>query len=261
MDLLVNELKKPAGQLYKYALLGILETAVRASNAYYNDSQFLDRLDVKLLEASPGDNGWDIFSLDYKVDSPINTIITPEVIQGYLKVFNFLWRLKRVEHALNTTWVQQTSHKKELYTLKDIRKDLHKCNLLRSEMLHFITNLHSYLQVEVLESEWKRFEDKINEAEDLDKIMDIQKKFIETIHNRAILTNAHVDLYQLMINIFEQIHKFAYTQDYLYTSALEEYHRRLTESEDMEDQTQLISPEARQQLNLIGEQYRKNFML
>lgn len=126
MDLLVNELKKPAGQLYKYALLGILETAVRASNAYYNDSQFLDRLDVKLLEASPGDNGWDIFSLDYKVDAPINTVLTPEVIQGYLRVFNLLWRLKRVEHALNSTWVQQTKKKNELYSLKDIRKDLHK---------------------------------------------------------------------------------------------------------------------------------------
>lgn len=126
MDQLVDELKKPAGQLYKYALLGILETAVRASNASYNDSNFLERLDVRLLEASPGDNGWDIFSLDYRVDSPISTIITPEIIKGYLKVFNLLWKLKRVEHSLNATWVQQNSRKNELYSMKDIRKDLHR---------------------------------------------------------------------------------------------------------------------------------------
>lgn len=259
MDLLVDELKKPAGQLYKYALLGILETAVRASNAYYFDAEFLDRLDVRLLEASPGDTGWDIFSLDYKVDNPINTIITPEVIVGYLKVFNLLWKLKRVEHALNNTWVQQTSRKNELYSLKDIRKDLHTCNLLRSEMLHFITNLHSYLQVEVIESEWKRFEHSINEAEDLDKIMEIQRKFIEIIHIRAMLTDDHKELYKVMSSIFELIHKFAYMQDYLYTSALDEYHRRMTESDDMQDQTHLISDEARNQLYLLQDKYRKHF--
>lgn len=155
MDSLVGELSKPAGQLYKYTLLGLLETAVRSSNAYLSEAEFLDRLDVKLLEASPGDNGWDIFSLDYKVDAPINTILTPEIIQGYLKIFNLLWKLKRVEHSLNKTWVQQTSYKNELYSLKEIRSDLHKCNLLRNEMHHFINNLHSYLQVEVIECEWK----------------------------------------------------------------------------------------------------------
>jgi hypothetical protein len=126
-------------------------------------------------------------------------------------------------------------------------------------MLHFITNLHSYLQVEVLESEWKRFKDKVDEAEDLDKIIELQKKFIEVIQIRSMLTHESLDLYQVMMQIFEQIHKFTYTHDYLYTSALEEYHRRMTESEDMQDETQLISPEARQQLYLLGEQYRKNF--
>ena len=259
MDQLVNELSKPAGQLYKYTLLGILETAVRASNAYYFDSELLDRLDVKLLEASPGDNGWDIFSLDYKVDAPINTILTPEIIQGYLKVFHLLWKLKRVEHTLNESWVQQNLKKNELYSLVEIRRDLHKCSLLRSEMLHFITNLHSYLQVEVIESEWKKFEEQLNEAEDLYQMMMIQKRFIEIIHDRTMLTNKHIELYQLMTKIFDQIHKFKNTQDYLYTTALEGYHRRQGPADDIDDQVPLISPELRQQLKLLGEQYRSNF--
>lgn len=105
--------------------MAILETAVRASNAYYLDSEFLDRLDVRLLEASPGDSGWDIFSLDYKINAPINTILTPEVIKGYLKVFNLLWRLKRIEHSINTSWIQAKSKKNDLYSMKDLRKDIH----------------------------------------------------------------------------------------------------------------------------------------
>jgi gamma-tubulin complex component 3 len=256
MDLLVNELLKPAGQLYKYSLLGILETAVRASNAYLSDSEFLDRLDVRLLEASPGDNGWDIFSLDYKVDPPINTILTPETIQGYLKIFNLLWKLKRVEHALNATWIQQISEKNKLYSIVEIRSDLHKCSLLQSEMLHFINNLHSYLQVEVIESEWKKFSEELNDAEDLYQIMTIQKNFISSVHSRAMLTSAHIDLYQLMIKIFEQIHKFKYTQDLLYKSALEEYDRRHLYQEEP---LMPISNEARKQLNMLRMQYREYF--
>ena len=104
MDLLANELQKPAYQLYKHTLLGFLETANRASNAQYHDPEFYNRLDIKLLEHSPGDNGWDVFSLDYNVDAPLNTILTPEVMKGYLKIFNLLWRLKRVDHSLSQTW-------------------------------------------------------------------------------------------------------------------------------------------------------------
>lgn len=40
-------------------------------------------------------------------------------------------------------------------------------------MIHFISNLTSYLQVEVLESAWKIFIDDVTEAENLDEIRSI----------------------------------------------------------------------------------------
>jgi gamma-tubulin complex component 3 len=157
MDLISNELNKPANQLYKHSLLGILESAVRSSNAQFHDPEMLSRLEVKLLQATPGDSGWDIFSLDYRVDCPLSTILTPDVMKEYLRIFNFLWRLKRVDHSLSTTWSQHMTSKFQLSSLRDIREDLHRCNLLRHEMVHFITNIHNYLMVEVLESSWKVF--------------------------------------------------------------------------------------------------------
>lgn len=45
-----------------------------ASNAQYEEPDILERLDVRLLEISPGDLGWDVFSLDYHVDGPIGTV-------------------------------------------------------------------------------------------------------------------------------------------------------------------------------------------
>lgn len=41
---------KPAQTLFLHNLTGILETAVRATNAQYDDADILKRLDVRLLE-------------------------------------------------------------------------------------------------------------------------------------------------------------------------------------------------------------------
>uniref|UniRef100_A0A8C1N9Y4 Gamma-tubulin complex component 3 homolog n=1 Tax=Cyprinus carpio TaxID=7962 RepID=A0A8C1N9Y4_CYPCA len=75
MDLLKPELARAATTLYQHNLTGILETAVRATNAQFDSPEILKRLDVRLLEVSPGDTGWDVFSLDYHVEGPIATVL------------------------------------------------------------------------------------------------------------------------------------------------------------------------------------------
>ena len=47
-----EDLAKPASNLYLHNLTGILETAIRATNAQFDDSDILKRLDVRLLEVS-----------------------------------------------------------------------------------------------------------------------------------------------------------------------------------------------------------------
>ena len=128
-------------------------------------------------------------------------------------------------------------------------------------MLHFITNLHSYLQVEVIESEWKRFMSSIEQAEDLDKIIDIQSKFIEIIHIRCMLTQNNRELYKTMIDIFDLISKFCQFQDHLYTSAIDEYHRRLTESDEMSEEPKFVSIQARRKLYELDQNYKHKFEL
>lgn len=52
------------------------------------------------MESSPGDKGWEIFTLDYRVSdlAPLATVFTEELMSSYKKIFTFLWRLKRIEH-------------------------------------------------------------------------------------------------------------------------------------------------------------------
>lgn len=68
------ELSKPASSLYLHNLTGTLEAAIRATNAQYDQPEALERLDVRMLDLSPGDMGWDVFSLHYHVDGSIGTV-------------------------------------------------------------------------------------------------------------------------------------------------------------------------------------------
>ena len=66
----------------------------------------LRRLDARMLEYSHGEIGWDVFTLEYKVDAPIDTVLDPEAMVKYLKLFNHLWKIKRIEATLSKTWMR-----------------------------------------------------------------------------------------------------------------------------------------------------------
>lgn len=154
MDLLADELGEPASKIYRHTLMGFLETAIRSSNAQYQPKEFLNRLDIKLLEASPGDRGWEIFQLDYRVnDLPVlMTIFSDDVMLAFQKINNFLWKLKRVEHGLSTSWGHGITHQHEFSKIPRMKNRFHKFYLRHQEMAHFVNTIHNYIMVEVVES-------------------------------------------------------------------------------------------------------------
>lgn len=164
-----SDLAKPSSALFRHNLLGILESAIRSSNAQFENQDILNRLDIRLLDPGKTDShrvGWDVFSLDYHVDVPINTVFTPSVMNTYLKIFNFLWRIKRVEHSLSSTWRTQiiSTHTiaatrsvnflSDLILNREIIGQIHQYYIQRNEMLHFMSNLQHYIMFEVLEYSW-----------------------------------------------------------------------------------------------------------
>lgn len=54
------------------------------------------------------DNGWDVFSLFYRVDGPLGTVLDPEASACYRTLFTHLWRAKRMEHTLSQMWKHHT---------------------------------------------------------------------------------------------------------------------------------------------------------
>jgi len=223
MDNLTSELNKPASQIYRHQLMGALDTAIRASNAQYHPTEFVNRLEIKLLEPSSGDTGWDIFTLDYRVESPLSTIFHQNIMRKYLRIFNFLWRVKRVEFCLNTVWINQMKASQFLGKIPTVRREFHRCHLLRNEMIHFIDNLFNYLMVEVIEATWDQFKEKLGGVKELNELIELHENCIDKILEKALLKEKTEAIYKHLLKIFEFIYRLKFTQDILLNKAQEEY--------------------------------------
>ena len=162
------ELSKRASRLFRHALLAQVDGAIRASNAQFDDPEVLERIDVKILHASPGDDGWKVFTLDYRVGGALDAILSESAMANYLQVFRFLWRIKRVENSLSSLWQRtaNTSHVL-LRSVPEIRGILHKCALLRNEMQHVTNIFLSYMMYEVLETGWLLLQSNLAKATSL----------------------------------------------------------------------------------------------
>lgn len=75
MDSVGPELQKSPSKLYRHNLSGILDGSLRSSNAQFEPTFVLNRVLVRLLESRPGDTGWEVFTLDYAIDAPLNAVV------------------------------------------------------------------------------------------------------------------------------------------------------------------------------------------
>lgn len=190
MESLAANLDRPAGAQYRHTLTAQLEHAIRGSNAQYDSPEVLRRLDARMLQLSHGDIGWDCFTLEYKVDAPTDVVVTEWGNKQYLKVFNFLWKIKRVEFALSYSWrrsmtgargVLQSNDPAVLETWKSTRGVL-------AEMIHFVGQLQYYILFEVIESSWDELQKGITKEDcTLDDLIRAHSKFLNSITRKGLL--------------------------------------------------------------------------
>lgn len=190
MESLASNLDRPANSQYRHNLTAQLEHAIRASNAQYDSPDVLRRLDARMLELSHGEIGWDCFTLEYKIDAPVDVVITPWGSTQYLKVFNFLWRVKRVEFALGSTWRRcMTGARGVLASVDDkVGSDWKRARCAIAEMIHFVNQLQYYILFEVIESSWDQLQTAIAKPGcTLDDLIDAHTKYLNSITHKGLL--------------------------------------------------------------------------
>eukprot|EP00727_Mastigamoeba_balamuthi_P011635 m51a1_g7094 putative gamma tubulin ring complex protein 3 (865) ;mRNA; r:37505-40516 len=193
MDAVARELSQPAGALYRHSLVPVLEGAVRGSNAQYEDADVLGRLDVCLAEpaARAGLSGWEAFSLTYRVDAPVNAVLTPAVMEAHQRLFAFLWGVRRAGHLLCAAWRRHTWAARALVASgalpADAQAALGAANSVRREMAHLVATLERYVADDVVEPAWQRWAAAVAGAASLDEAAAAQQAYVGRVLEGALL--------------------------------------------------------------------------
>lgn len=254
MESLASNLDRPANSQYRHTLTAQLEHAIRASNAQFDSPDVLRRLDARMLELSHGEIGWDCFTLEYKIDAPVDVVITPWGSTQYLKVFNFLWRVKRVEFALGSTWRRcMTGARGVLGSVADkVGADWKQARCVMAEMIHFVCQLQYYVLFEVIEASWDQLQAAISKPGcTLDDLIEAHANYLNSITHKGLLGSASSSrnsssssAKQAEESFLSQLHQILKTMlaykdavDGLYSFSVAEFTRRQELSAKIETRT------------------------
>ncbi|GMI01301.1 hypothetical protein TrVE_jg13013 [Triparma verrucosa] len=243
LDAVGPELGKRAEAVYRHNIVGVLDTALRGTNAQYLPQYVLDRCGIKLYEPSPGDSGWDIFSLDYHVESPLTAVVHAKASSKYRRIFHMLWRLKRIEWGLNNTWRRATGVSHSLRANEvggTIKKALRKVALARQEMLHVTSNIQNYLMFEVLEGSWAAFSRKFAESSSLDDIIKAHDEYLDNILHLGLLGEDPESkrLSAQLALVFDIADRFCSVQDRVFVDCLSALGSEATRAEEAQRRIQ-----------------------
>ncbi|KAI9817029.1 MAG: Microtubule-nucleating Tub4p (gamma-tubulin) complex component [Thelocarpon impressellum] len=245
MESLSSNLDRPANTLFRHSLTAQLEHAIRGSNAQYDSPDVLRRLDARMLMQGHGEIGWEIFTLEYKIDAPIDVIVTADGSREYLKVFNFLWRVKRVEFALGSTWRRcMTGARGVLGSVADkVGADWKVARCCIAEMIHFVCQLQYYILFEVIESSWDELQVATSKpGATLDDLIEAHSRYLKAITHKGLLggsgTGRKEDSFLAQLHeILKVMLAYKDAVDGLYSFSVAEYTRRHEFSAKIESRT------------------------
>lgn len=116
-----------------------------------NTNNILEIFNWSLLSSTQSfsKDAWSGLSLEYKSHWPLHLFISPEVIEQYNKLFRFLFPLRRIQIDMQNDW----KNLKLIYNSFD-ENDMRFVMAMRSRLSSFINNIYSYLQLDVVETQW-----------------------------------------------------------------------------------------------------------
>ncbi|KAJ1306807.1 hypothetical protein OPQ81_007793 [Rhizoctonia solani] len=234
MEALGPNLSRPANTLYRHNLTATLDTAIERSNARFDSTDIIRRLDARMLEYSHGEIGWDVFTLEYKVDAPLDTVLDPESMRKYMTLFQHLWQMRRVDVTLTQGWARLASASKTIARVPELHSSWHQARIVLAEMIHFIRQMQSFSHLEVIDVSWKRLVEFTRKKEgDLDALIDAHQTYLERIEKKVLLISSKTGREESVLNqvreAFQVILQFREATDAFYNYTLAEAARRDSE--------------------------------
>ncbi|XP_060170012.1 uncharacterized protein LOC132600700 isoform X2 [Lycium barbarum] len=166
---------------------GILELSVQRSSC--EGDPYKDRLYVYVKGSSTtsisvsargtlyGIHSLDFLGLGYRVDWPLNIILSPGALKIYSDIFSFLIQVKLAVFSLSDVWrslkdLSQLNKKNQRFVFDNAEpKQLSILIETRHQLNHFVSTLQQYVQSQLSHVSWCRFmhslKDKVKDMMDL----------------------------------------------------------------------------------------------
>ncbi|KAF4791535.1 Gamma-tubulin complex component 6 [Turdus rufiventris] len=197
-DLLFEKLgsgQTPGELLNPLVLNSILNKALQYS--LHGDTQLASNLSfaLKYLPEMFKPNAPDALScleLRYKVDWPLNIVITESCMNKYNKIFSFLLQLKHMVWTLKDVWfhLKRTA----LVSRASNSVQFRQLQLYKHEMQHFVKVIQGYIANQILHVTWCEFGNKLSSVGNLEEIHRTHAEYLNKAIFRqvTILIQIHV---------------------------------------------------------------------
>lgn len=141
------------------------------------------------LDAS---TAWDELRADYSVEWPLHLVLTQDAAAQYNKLFGLLWKTKRTCVEIELLFPKFMEPQYRRFSARD-SVWLRPLQVLHGQMLFFLQNLFSYLQVDVVEAAHRELIGTIDSQQDFDAVRRAHATYLATMCKKS-----HVGVRPLM---------------------------------------------------------------
>ncbi|XP_060100777.1 gamma-tubulin complex component 6 [Heteronotia binoei] len=144
--------------------------------------------------------------LRYKVDWPLNIVITENCMNKYNKIFSFLLQLKHMVWTLKDVWF----HLKRTALVKHASNSVQfrQLQLYKHEMQHFVKVIQGYIANQILHVTWCEFGSQLSSVGNLEEIHKTHAEYLNKAIFRGLLTEKAAPVINIIHSIFSLILKF-----------------------------------------------------
>ncbi|KAJ4969843.1 hypothetical protein NE237_002942 [Protea cynaroides] len=196
------------------AIQGLLDLAIQRSSCerdHYKERLFVYAKGQGMMPistSSMGIHSFDFIGLGYRMDWPVNIVLTPDALKIYAQIFSFLIQVKLALFSLSDVWC---SLKNLVHSVsKNSKPGIGVQNLayfnvlmkLRLQMNYFVSTLQQYVQSQLSHVSWCRFLDSLkHQVKDMLDLERVHMAYLADSLNICFLSGET----QLVARIIESI--------------------------------------------------------
>ncbi|KAM3388761.1 hypothetical protein ACQJBY_011104 [Aegilops geniculata] len=198
---------------------GLLDLAMQRSSCDtdpYKEKLFIYMKEQPVISVAASEHGFhmlDDFLLGYKVDWPVNIVITEEALRRYAEIFCYLVQVRFAVFSLTEVW----RFLKELTQLisrsgcsrPDILKRLNSVMKVRHQVYHFLSTLQQYHHCNLSDISWRRFQHSLkHQVKDMRDIEYVHLCYVTDALHICFLSNETKPVATIIKSMLQQALEF-----------------------------------------------------